>query len=547
MELRQYATLVQKWWWLVLLGFVVAGAGSYYVSKSQVPVYRASVTLLVDQAQDASGPNYDAILASERLTNTYGELIRKTPVLSATIERVELPYTPAQLAKLIQVQVVRNTQLLVVSVDDIDPLRAQETANTLAQTFIDQRHEDQIGQLSASRGVLRQQIADLEKQLKDTSQALEAAKAAFYPNTAEITRLQNVLSTAQVTYSQLIKDDSQMRLEEARTLNAVRLAEPAQTPLQPISPKVLQNTLLAAVVGLFLALAAAFLIEYLDDTVKSGTDIERVTKLPTLGVVGRIPSIKNGTTAPRVLDDIAARSSLGESYRIVRANVDFAWAGQPGQLVMFTSTNPGEGKSTTLGNLATVFAKDSRTIIMVDCDLRRPSLHRAFAMQGDRGLTNLLADHRAKLDDYLVPTKQPNLWLLPSGPIPPNPSELLGSNRMLAILDELRQRADMVFIDTPPLLAVADPALLATRADGVILIVEAGGARVQSIVRANEVLSRTSARVLGVVLNKLSRRSSEYYYRNYHRYYAASPVSPNGSKKEPALIGGRHSNGGHRL
>ena len=533
MELRQYASIVLKWWWLLLLGIAVAAASGYYASNAQLPVYRASVTLLVNQAQDGRGLNYNDLLTSERLTRTYVELIRKTPVLAATIEQLGLPYTPDQLAVMVSGRVIRDTQLLEIAVEHENAAQARDIANAIAGVFIAQRLQDELGQSSASREILRQQIADLEKELKATTQALDAARSARSPDTAEIVRLQSILSQDQITYSQLLRAEQEMRLAEARTFNSVKVAEPAGAPAAPVRPRVLQNTLLAALAGLLLALGIAFLREYLDDTVKAAADVQRSVELATLGVVGRIPSPKGAAGEPRLLGDTVHRSPFGEAYRILRVNVDFAWAGRPGQVIMLTSANPREGKTTTLSNLALALAKDNRNVVMVDADLRRPSLHRVFGLEGTRGLSNLLADSAAAVAGYLQPTKVPNLALLPSGPIPPNPSELLGSPRFTAILHELKQLADVVLVDSPPALAVADPALVAARADGVILVVEAGAARVQSLVRAKEVLQRSSARVLGVVLNKLSQRSADYYYYYYH-YYGAKPGSSNGAEKQKA-------------
>lgn len=531
MELRHYGSIVRKWWWLLLLGIVVAGASGYYFSQSQLPVYRASVTLLVNQARDdAAGLDYNSLLTSQLLTRTYVELIRKTPVLAATIEKLGLPYTPDQLGRMVTGRTIRDTQLLEISVEHENAAQARDIANTVAEVFIAQRIQDELGQSSASREVLRQQIADLEKEIKATTQALDSAKSARNPDTSEIARLQNALSQHQYTFSQLLRTEQEMRLAEARTFNSVKVAEAAGTPASPVRPQVRMNSLLAALAGLALALGFAFLREYLDDTVKAAADVQRSVELAILGMVGRIPAPKGAGGEPRLLGDAVTRSPFDEAYRILRVNVDFAWAGCPGQVIMLTSANPREGKTTTLSNLALALARDNRSVVMVDADLRRPSLHRVFGLEGARGLSNLLADSAAAVAGYLQATMVPNLSLLASGPIPPNPSELLGSPRFRAVLQELKQQADVVLVDTPPALAVADPALVAARADGVIVVVEAGAARVQSLVRAKEVLQRSSARVLGVVLNKLSQRSADYYY--YYRHYGAKPGSPNGAENQ---------------
>jgi len=194
------------------------------------------------------------------------------------------------------------------------------------------------------------------------------------------------------------------------------------------------------------------------------------------------------------------RSSAAEAYRALRTNLTFAALDKPIETLVVTSAAPGEGKSTTLANLAVTMAQGERRTILVDADLRRPSLHEIFGAPNSRGLTTMFVEPEAMEDPPLVETGVENLHLLPSGPIPPNPADLLGSRRMEEVISTLRQRADIVLFDAPPVVAVTDAAVLGTKVDGVLLVVRAGRTRRDHAQRARELLERVHVRVVGAVL-----------------------------------------------
>ena len=200
---------------------------------------------------------------------------------------------------------------------------------------------------------------------------------------------------------------------------------------------------------------------------------------------------------------------------MLRTNVDFAQVSRPVQTLMVTSSHPGEGKTTTLVNLAISMAESGRRVIAVDSDLRRPTVHKVLGITNTVGLTNLLLTDNPDLGGALQSTHVPDLRVIPSGPIPPNPTELLRSPRMARLIERLRAEADLVLLDSPPVLAVADPMVLGAQIDGVILVVDAGVTRVQALAAAKEQLTRSSAQLLGVVLNKLSSTAGGYYYYQY--------------------------------
>ena len=530
MELRQYATLVWRWLWLLALGALVAAGVAYYYSESQTPLYQASATLLISQSQNPAAPDYNALLTGEKIAATYSELLTKRPVLEGTITQLHLPYTPAQLAKMATVRVVRNTQLLEVSVEDPDPDMAAEIANALAATFIAQMREDTLGQTASYRDSLQQQLGDLEREMKSTSERIQQLRNSQGPQN-DLLYLQGLLSQYQTTYAQLLRSDQDMKLAEAAAVNAVRVAEPAIPPTEPTWPKTLQNTLLAALVGLMLAVGAAFLAEYLDDTVKTPEDVEQACELPTLGNIIRFAR-RNGNPE-RLVSERDPKSPVAEAYRVLRTNVDFARVGHEGKTLLITSALEREGKSTTAANLAVMMALAGRSVILVDGDLRRPSVHRFFGLDNTSGLTSLLLRQNLGVEAALQATAVRGLRVLPSGPIPPNPAELLSSPRMGEIIEEAKALAEVILFDSPPLLAVSDPIILGSRLEGVALVVDAGRTRHGALERAVEALERGAVPILGVVLNKLSNRAVGGYY--YYHYYSSknrgepAPHAPAGS------------------
>lgn len=208
------------------------------------------------------------------------------------------------------------------------------------------------------------------------------------------------------------------------------------------------------------------------------------------------------------------RSPISEAYRTLRTNLEFSSLDRPVKTMVVTSSGPEEGKSTTLANLAVTLAQAEKKVILVDCDLRRPSQHQIFGLKNGVGLTTMVVDDEAMTTPPLQETQVPGLRLLPSGPLPPNPSELLGSRRMEEIIDVLSQRADIVLFDAPPIIAVTDAAVLSSKVDGVLLVISAGGTKRDHAQKAKALLEKVNAHLVGAVLNNVKIDTS------LHRYYA---------------------------
>ena len=209
-----------------------------------------------------------------------------------------------------------------------------------------------------------------------------------------------------------------------------------------------------------------------------------------------------------------AKSPIAEAYRTLRTNIQFSKTDGELQTIMFTSAGPGEGKSTTIANTAVALAQSGKKVILMDCDLRKPVLHTIFAKK-NRGLTNILSEDAA-IDDFIQNTQVANLRILTSGPIPPNPSELLGSSKMQKVIDYLKSQADYLIIDVPPVIAVTDACVLASKVDGITLVVNSGTIRPEMAQKAKELLIKANGHVLGIILNRVEIEDEDAYYYYYY-------------------------------
>lgn len=307
-------------------------------------------------------------------------------------------------------------------------------------------------------------------------------------------------------------------LPEDQQGNALRIAQPALTPTSPIGPMPLRNGILAGVLGLLLAAGLVWLLEYLDDTIKTPETLELSSGLATLGAVMRHHS--DDLVEAQVLTSTKRHSPAAESYRIIRTNLEYASVDHELRSILVTSASAGEGKTTTTVNLAAILAQAGRKVVVVDADLRRPTLHKVFDVKTQAGLSSLLLNPETNPQDYLHATSVPGLSVLPSGPIPPNPAELLASPRLLSVLGRLGEIADTIVIDSSPVLMVADPVILASRVDGTVVVVDSSKTRGEILGQATEQLAKSGTLLLGAVLNKLPRRAGHYYYY-YSGYYGA--------------------------
>lgn len=537
MELREYAGIIWRWLWLICLGTLLAGGTAFVVSRQMTPIYQASSTLLINQARTPSTADYSSIIASERIAKTYAELMTQRPILELVAQ--EIGIDPERFTEDISVTPVRDTQLIEINIEDPSPRIAAQVANTLPQIFIQENEKTQSARYAASKATLSNQLDVLNSDIEKTQTAIEAlGEPETAAQQAELTRLKSTLTQYQSSYANLLQSFENLRLTEAQSLDTVTVVEPANAPKYPVRPRTKLNTLLAGVVGAMLATGVAFLIEYLDDTVKSPDDLQQALGMSTLGIIARI---RGEDPRERLVAALEPRSPISEAYRTLRTNLEFSVVDTGLHTLLVTSSNPQEGKSTTAANLAVVMAQAGKDVILVDADMRRPMVHSLFGGANNYGVTTAIMQTDASPAEYLQATDVPHLRVMTTGSIPPNPAEVLGSRRMQEIVDQLKDEADVIIFDTPPVLAVTDAAVLSTKVDGVLLVVEMGRTHREGVYRAVDALSRVDAPLLGAVLNRVSSaRGRGYYYKYYeYDYYYKSEVDPGEVRSEPSLDGRR--------
>ncbi len=405
-------------------------------------------------------------------------------------------------------------------------------------------------EVEAGIASLKPKVASLKRIMKQYEGQLENLPG----KSLKLARLQRAAQVDEKIYIMMKEKYQESRITEVGQLGDVRIIDPAKPPIEPIKPKKMLNMILGMIVGLGLGIGVTFVLEAMDNSVRTIEDVERIG----LAVLGSIPVIKEdealrrmkvqpagmGTSpedkeeirrmAARLITHFAPKSPISEAYRTFRTNIQYARIDNPLKAVLVTSPGPGEGKSTSVANLAITMAQMGSKVLLIDADLRRPVVHSIFKIERHVGLTNVLVG-RIPIDDAVFQTEIDNLSIMPCGTLPPNPSELLGSEAMKKTLAELKDRYDMVLIDSPPVIAVTDAAVLGSILDGVILVVKSGQTDKEAAFRAYNLLKNVKTQVLGALLNGVNIESlygSYYYY--YHYYYYGGKDGSKKSKKKKA-------------
>lgn len=419
----------------------------------------------------------------------------------------------------------KNAALLVTYTSEWPEVKKNEAALKRLESELEKAANEAVGMLKAQfeaaqghensvremylkqRGTTDQQTRD-QIEMAEYTQRLETNKQ--YLNT-------------------LLQKQREVQIAQGDKGSEVRIENYSRIPRSPVGPARLRNVMIALLLSLVAGIGLAFLLDFLDDTVKSIDDVDRYIHLPALAMIpasrgsvrpkGLPQANPNApeSTALAMVDDV--RSPIAESYRHLRTSLLLSSAGQPPKTILVTSSQPSEGKTTTAINTAFMLAQTGAEVLIIDCDLRRPRLHTQFEVTNSRGLTTWLSGEK-DLDNILqVFSKTPNLKILTSGPVPPNPAELLGSEEMRRLLGILSERFAHIIIDSPPAISFTDASILSTMVDGVMLVVHGGRSSRAVVRRAKQQLLDVGAHIFGVVLNNVKLESQDYYYSGYYSNY----------------------------
>lgn len=513
-EIRHYISIFLRRWWLVVLAALLAAGIGYLFSRSQDPVYRATTSVIVGQSIQATQLDSGDIQTSERLALTYGDIARRQPVLEATIISLDLSYFWQNLRDRVRVNLVPDTQLLEISVEASSREEAIAIADELAEQLIlisptsIQNPEDESARL-----FVRERLQDLQGKIETSQARLDelARSLAAAPTPEERSQIQSEMNEIESllvdwenTYARFLEF-----VGREESANYIAVVDKAYASLTPVRPATRLNTLVAGLVGSMLALGVIFVLEYLDVTVKTVDDISQDTNLIPLGSISRFG---NENFQGRMIVAEDPRSPIAESYRMVRSNIQFMFIDNPGRAILVTSPVAGDGKSTTAVNLAIAMAQNDNKTILVDADLRDPELHKILDVSNYNGLTEQLRQPESQAKTHLHDTEVKGLQLLTAGKHPPDPSELLGSQRMKRLVESLTFEADVVIFDSPPAAYLTDAAILSRLVDGVVLVVSVGETRRDEARQAIFNLEQAGANILGVVLNGVTEKRGSYYY-----------------------------------
>ena len=531
-DLRTYLRVLSRRKWIILLTTVAVGGAALGLSLLQTTQYTGIAQVLLQPTQTVQLNNSASGTPTLTPTDitTQIQLVNSTPVKLAVEKQLGLPQDTTKAPK-VDVTEVGQTNVIQIAATDPRPKQAARVANAYANNYITVQQQQEVGSLLAAASQIESKITSLDSQIA----ILDAqAKTAPPGQQAGLAAQRTALVNQEAAFK---AEQAQFQLNSALQNGGAQLVTPAVVPTSPSSPKKKRNFLLGMVIGLILGIGAAFGLEYIDDSIRSKEDLEKAgVGLNVLGLIPEVATWKD-ESVPQVIAASAPTSTVAETYRSLRTSIQFVGIDRPMRIIQVTSAVAQEGKSTTLANLGVVLAQAGQRVAMVCCDLRRPRLHEFFGLDNAVGFTSVLLGH-SSLADAVQPAlpDQDHLWLLASGPPPPNPSELLSSPLAGEVLRTLASEFDTVLVDSPPVLPVTDGAVLSAHVDGVVLVAVAGLTGSKQLGRCIELLAHVNAPLIGTVLNGVSDAAGYGYSYRYggSPSYTARQAAP--EQRAPAPV-----------
>lgn len=475
----------------------------------------AEAQSLIQKMSETEKLKMDIALQRKQLEfalSALSDAMKQGKVYSPSVMKYDMVSLSGKLADL----EVQKRALLADYTEAEPQVRAIDEQIDEVQRKILAAYKTTLKDLTQQETITSQQIARYEGELKRLPKAMREL--------GSLTRYAKV--NAEI-YTLLLQKYQEIRIAKASTISDVDVIDPAITPQVPVKPNKQKNLLVGFLVGAMMSVGLAFFREYLDNTIKDAEEARRELDLPLLAGIPFIPSFipsrERETDKERGFPFVAYRepkSSVSEAFRSLRTSIHFSAINKKRQILMVTSSFPMEGKTTIIGNLAVILCQTGTRALLIDCDLRHPSLHRLFGYPKTPGITELLAGDTA-MDSLVHDTGIPGLDFITAGTTPPNPAELLSSDAMRKLLQSFRERYDNILLDAPPVLAVTDAPLLATMSDMVLVVLELGRVPVKAAQHMGEMLEKVGAPVAGIVVNDKSKRSLQqygYYGDSYYGY-----------------------------
>lgn len=516
-DLREYLAVLKARKWTIILVLILVVSSALFFSYRQTPLYGASVRLLVKGVpSDSSGyippPNLE----------TEAEIVRSKPVAALVIEDLGITTSTDGLIDQLTVEPATElSQVLEISHSSPDPETARDVPNAFAINYIEYKRDQASDALEVGREAIQEAINSVQERLTGVTKRIASVKTQNDEGLAVTLETERSALIARLGVLQQRLDDFETR--QPIDLAGGQVIEPATLPLSPSSPDHVRNGLLAAFIGLALGVGLAFLKERLDDRFKGRMDVVGAMGVPVLATVPHMKISQRNRYALAIEAD--PRGHASEAYRGLRTGIEFIGGERSIKSVLITSPSPGEGKTMTTANLGVSLANAGRRTVVVSCDLRRPTVEHYFGNPGGPGLADWLRQgNELPLDSILQEPGIPNLRLMPSGAIPPNPAELLSSPRLEELIKTLEENSDIVLFDSPPVLAVADALILASRVGGTVVVLDSSKTHRSAAVHARGELERVGATIIGSVLNSFDPSGSPYYYEPYsYGYRSAAP------------------------
>jgi capsular exopolysaccharide synthesis family protein len=516
LDIKAYLNPLIKWWWLIICAVCLAIGSTYFFISKQPPVYLSHTTLVIGNLYTDPNPSNNDFYLNQQLGSFYSNLATTEPVKEATLKSLGLTILPK-----FTVKPQGNNQFIEIDVTDSDPVLAMQVANELAKQIIalspaaaqangqDQNFtREQIDKIKKQIEDTQTQIDDKQNELSKLTSAHDIATAQF-----DLQTLQTKLTIQQSNFASLIGVTKNVT-------NSLQIIEIATIPTQPVGPNKYVIVGIAAIIGCVLSVGAAYFMEFIDDGLYSADDIKKHFNVRIIGFIADLGKKFNGS--PYVYEN--SYSHVAEAYRTLRANLDSIKEENTQKVFLITSPDTGDGKSTISVNLAISFAQSGRRVLLVDSDIRKPTIDQYLSIENNVGLVDVIKDtHR--IETVISKWRDLNLSVMTTGIInDENPDLIFTQENINTFLYDIREIADVVIIDSPPLF-VTDSLVLATQVDGVVLVLRAGHCTKDMLKATIEKLEVASAKLIGIVLNKIQihdivygsvyRNASPYYYSNY--------------------------------